>query len=247
MKPKLIALNLLLLAGIVAVALKMRASSQQAERLRQAHVNVAVRPVPAPQVAPLARPEAPPATKYVDVADKNLFSKDRSATVIVEPPKVEPPKPMPPLPVVYGVMGLPSGAKAIMAEKAGGSTRPVRAGDSIGEFKVLALNTRDVVFEWNGKQLEEKIEDLVDRSSSQAVAAGQGGASAAPAGPAAAAPPPPAVNANPTAKDLGIELTPTTRGCKSGDTAPVGAVVDGYRKEGTPSPFGLMGCRWVKQ
>ena len=245
MKPKLIALNLLLVASLGAIVWHARITADEAKKVRQGNVNVPVKPVPAPPLAPVPKPDAPAAAKYVEVADKNLFSKDRNATVIVEPVKVEAPKPMPALPFVYGVMGLPSGAKAIMAEKSGAATRPVRAGDSIGEFKVVSLDTRDVVFDWDGKRIAKKIEDLVDRSATLSASAGQ--QSGAPSGPAAAAAPTPPVNSTPTSKDVGIELTPTTRGCKPGDTSPVGAVVDGYRKEGTPGPFGLMGCRWVKQ
>ena len=80
--------------------------------------------------------------KYADVANKNLFSEDRNPNIIVDPPKVETPKPMPPLPVVYGMMGLPSGTKAIMAEKPGAPSTTVRAGETLGEFKIVALDTQ---------------------------------------------------------------------------------------------------------
>ena len=116
-------------------------------------------------MTPAPKPDAAPATKYADVATKDLFSKDRNPTVVIEPPKVEAPKPMPPLPVVYGVLGLPSGTKAIMAEKAGVASRSVHAGDTIGEFKIASLDPQNVVFDWDGKQISRKIEDLIDRSN----------------------------------------------------------------------------------
>jgi hypothetical protein len=210
-----------------------------------------VKPAAPPPIAPAPKPEATVATRYADVADKNLFSKDRNATVIVDPPKVEVPKPMPPLPVVYGVMGLPSGTKAIMSEKAGSPSTTIRAGDSIGEFKVAALDTQNVTFDWNGKQTTRKLDDLIDRSSSQTASNGQPAAAAAPApgGPAAAAPAPASakpVNTHPTAADLGPDLTPTVKANKPGDTSPNGSIVDGYKKTCIATPFGDR-CTWIKQ
>ncbi len=180
------------------------------------------------------------AAKYADVATRNLFSKDRNPTVIVEAPKVEPPKVMPPLPVVYGVLTLSSGTKAIMAEKTGASSKTVHAGDAIGDFKILAMDANKVTFEWDGKPLERNFDDLVDHSGATAVAAG--GAPAAPP-PAAAAPPVP-----PTAAALGADngsAEAPTKACIPHEDSPIGSVVDGYRKTGAMSPFGIMNCLWV--
>ena len=251
MRPKLIALNGLLLCTLAVVAWQARMRWEEAQTLRRTTVNVPVRPVVPPPIAPAPKPDAAVATKYADVAEKNLFSKDRSATVIIDPPKVEIPKPMPPLPVVYGVMGLPSGTKAIMSEKAGSPSTTIRSGESIGEFKVAALDTQNVTFEWNGKRVTRKIDDLIDRSSSQ-TAAGQPAvaAAAAPGGPAVArpaSPPPPAAPSRPaTSADLGESTTTMTRAVKPGDTSPAGSTVDGYRKTCITTSFGTQ-CQWVKQ
>ncbi len=83
--------------------------------------------------------------------------------VIVDPPKIEKPKEMPPLPVVYGVLALPSGTRAIMAKNKSEPGIPVHEGDAIGEFKIVALDTQNVTFEWDGKEIARKIDDL-DRS-----------------------------------------------------------------------------------
>ena len=97
--------------------------------------------------------------------------------------------------------------------------------------------------------MTRKIDDLIDRSGGTASAGGPAaGPAAPPAGPAA--PPPPTaqmqqVNRNPTAVDMGEVMTDTMRNCKPGDTSPVGAVVDGFRKTNVATPFGPI-CRWMK-
>ncbi len=238
-KPKLIALNLALAASLAAILWQGHAMWVEAQAERRATVNVPVKRVVPPPMIPAPRPEAVQATKYADVAAKNLFSKDRNPTVIVDAPKVEPPKVMPPFPVVYGVLGLPSGMKAIMAERAGSQSRSVRTGDTVGEFKILALDTRKVTFEWDGKQLEKSLDDLTDRSG---VAAS--GTSLAMSGPAAPPPPPSQVTANALGPAIGTDGG--TRACKSDDNSPLGTVVDGYKKTGFASPFGITGCQWTK-
>ncbi len=242
-KPKLIALNAGLALGLILIFWQARVKWDEAQAQRRANVNVAVKHVTPPPTIPAPKPEAVQAAKYADVAQKNLFSKDRNPTVVVEAPKVEPPKVMPPLPVVYGVLGLPSGVKAIMAERSGAQSKPVRTGDTIGEFKILALDLRKVTFEWDGKKLDRNLDDLVDRSGGAANATATAATTGGPA-----VPPPPATTAKPTSAALGAEVgTPDapSRNCTAGDTSPVGTVVDGYKKTGVPSPFGVMGCSWV--
>jgi hypothetical protein len=245
LKPRFIALNILLLASIGIVIWQARARWSEARDERIGALNTKPKPGGQPALAPEPKPEAPPATKYVDVATKDLFSKDRNPDVIAEPVVAEKPKQMPPLPVVYGVMGLPSGTKALMAEKADAPSKSVRAGDKIGEFTIASLDTQTVVFNWDGKDISKKIEDLMDRSAHAPQAA-----SNAAAGPAA--PPPPQVASSPAptlsnGSRLGAELgTPgqSERLCTPGDTAAAGAVVDGYRKVVVVTPFGSS-CRWV--
>lgn len=248
MRPKLIALNGLLVLALAATAWQGRVRWQEARALRRTTLNVPVKPMAPPPLAPAPQPEAAVAAKYADVADKNLFSKDRNANIIVDPPKVEIPKPMPSLPVVYGVMGLPSGTRAIMSEKTGSPSTTIRAGDGIGDFKVAALDTQNVTFEWNGKQITRKLDDLIDRSNSQTGSSGQPAAAApaTPSGPAAAPPPPAPAPAGPrTSADLGPDISPTMKANRPGDTSPAGTVVDGYKKTCVATPFGNM-CQWVK-
>ena len=249
MKPRLIALNVILAAGAAAFAWQALVRMHEAEVVRQARFGKPVKPVAPPPLTPAPKPTAPNAIQYDDVEKKNLFSPDRNNDIVIDPPKVEAPKPMPPLPVVYGVMTLPSGVKVSMAGKAGDPTRMLHAGDTIGEFKIAALDAQNVTFEWNGKPVPKKIEDLIDRSNHQPVAG-----AAQVAGPAAPPPPGPAapaaagqpVNDHPTEANLGVVLTPSSRACQPGDNSAVGAVVAGYKKVVTQSPFGPV-CRWNKE
>ena len=247
MKPKLIALNVCLIVAIAAIAWQARVSWDAAQAQRQSHLRAVVKPAATPPMKPAPKPDPAAAAKYLDVATKDLFSKDRNPNVVVETPKVEPPKPMPPLPVVFGVMGLPSGTKAIMAEKAGASSRTVHTGDTIGAFKIVALDTQNVTFDWDGKDVSRKIEDLIDRSAVAPTANAPQSAGAAAAPPNKSAPPPAPVAAPTSAKDLGVELgaagKPSSRACAAGDSSPAGAVVDGYRKTVSKTPFGSV-CRW---
>jgi hypothetical protein len=214
--------------------------------MRARTLEVKVKPAPVPPVAPAPKPDGATASKYLDVATKNLFSKDRNPTVIIDPPKVEPPKKMPPLPVVYGVLGLPSGTKAMMSEHSGEPSRTVKAGDSIGEFKIASLDPKNVVFEWDGKEIPKKIDDLIDRSAPLDASAA---AASAPAARAVAPPPPPPAQSQNTKAGPGAEF-PTAAGasqraCVPGDSSPTNTVVDGFRKNVVPTPFGNI-CTWIK-
>lgn len=240
-KPKLVALNAALAAGFLLIVWQGRARWVEAQSERRTTLNVPVKRITPPPMTPAPKPDTIQAARYADVAAKNLFSKDRNPTVIVDAPKVEPPKVMPHLPIVYGVLTLPSGARAIMSETVGGPSRSVHSGDIVGEFKILALDSRKVTFEWDGKTLERNLDELVDRSGGTAA-----GASVASKGPAA--PAPTATAAPASAAALGGEVgtaEASVRSCKAGDNSPIGTVVDGYKKAGVDSPFGVMGCRWV--
>lgn len=248
MKSKLTLLNIVLVAAGCATVWQGCVRWNEAQSLRQRTLNVRVKAVQPPPLAALPAPETPPAMKYEDVAKKNLFSADRNDDIVVEPPKA-PPKQMPPLPVSTGVMRMPSGVKAFMSEKAGETAHMVKINDTIGEFKIVALDEQNVTFEWDGKQISRRIEDLIDRSNHQQVAATS--APPSPAGPAFSPPPPTPAPSN-SSKGQGTELTPTTRACQPGETSPdamrqrpAGTVEDGYKKVVTNSPFGPV-CRWVK-
>jgi hypothetical protein len=241
LKPKLILLNVLLVVALGAIAWQARNQWDHAKANRRNNLNVRVTPAAAPPLTPAPKPEAAPAMKYADVATKDLFSKDRNPTVVIEPPKVEAPKKMPPLPVVYGVLGLSSGTKAIMSEKAGLAGRSVRAGDTIGEFKIAALDPEMVIFDWDGQQISRKIEELIDRSGPAQAGGAAAGAASSGAAPAVQKAPAPPIVAGPGKEVPGQSSRP----CVPGDSSPPGTVVGGYKKNGVRTPFGVMGCSWA--
>jgi hypothetical protein len=237
LKPKLILLNVLLVVALGATAWQARKQWDNAKANRRDHLNVQVTPAAAPPLSPAPKPDAATAMKYAEVATKDLFSKDRNPTVVIEPPKVEAPKKMPPLPVVYGVLGLSSGTKAIMSEKAGIAGKSVHVGDTIGEFKIAALDPQTVIFDWDGKQISRKIEDLIDRTGGVPA----GGAAAVAGAPASAQPAAAPIVAGPGKEVPGQASRP----CVPGDSSPPGTVVGGFKKNGVYGPMGLMGCSWA--
>jgi hypothetical protein len=244
LKSGLILSSVLLAAALAAVIWTGTTQWRQAETQRKAILTTPLKTAPVPPAAPVQPLQTPTAVTYADVAEKDLFSKDRNPNVVIEQKPVEEKK-MPPLPTLYGVMGMPSGAQALIAERKGESGHSVRAGESVGEFKILALDTRNITFGWNGKEVSRKVDELIDRTGAEG-----GGAPAAPAAaPSGPAVPPPAAvaNSNATGKHGPIQVgTPTDPAfnCLGNDNSPAGTVDDGFRKTILQSPFGSM-CKWV--
>lgn len=241
MKRKLLLLNAALVALTALAGWRLHEKRLAAKAREQRVLGQSVRPAPPPPLTPLTPAKPVAAAGYIDIAQKMLFSKDRNPVVVVEPPPppapAPPPKPMPALPVVYGVMNLGDGTTAVMSENATARHRGIHPGEQVGEFKLLAVNNQEIVLEWEGKVVTKKLEEVMDRSSQQAVA---GSPSASGATPAASAPPPPVVKGQPAP---GVSIGSGVRACQPGDTSPPGTVVDGMRKVVTDSPFGQV-CRW---
>ncbi len=241
MKRKLIFLNLLLLAGTSFAAWKLR-EQYLADQGRTAHVHR--NPVKVVPVAPaVATPKPDPFTglPYAEVAQKNLFSKDRNPNVVIEAPPPVPVKVMPPLPLVAGVMGLPSGMLALMSEKPEIKPHGVRVNEMVGAFKVVALTPQTVSFEWDGKRIDKKVEELLARAPTPAQAVNSGGPVSLgnPANEAALPGARPA-EAKPGAVVIGNSM----KNCTAGDNSPAGTVADGYKKVVEATPFGNA-CRWI--
>lgn len=238
----LLDLVLVVLAGILFSQLRREWIDEHARTA--AFLAVQIRPVPARPLTLLARFAPLSAVTYSTVAQQNLFSKDRNPQVIidVEPPK---PKPIPAFPVARGVLLWEGTPPAILlSTKSGGAQRAYRAGDQIGEWKLVSVDNQYVTFEWDGREFKKRIDELMDRNAFVAEApAPQAGA--APARQNTAAPKPAGKSLGDTPKDVpGVDVGSTDiRGCESGDSTPVGTIQNGFKKVVSATPFGSA-CRW---
>ena len=243
---------LLALAGALGWLLRnhwLEAQARQNATLSRAPQSKAVMPPPLQQpVKPVA------AAEYLEVAEKMLFSKDRNPTVVLEPPPAPPPPPpMPALPSYHGQMAIGEPVILLSAEKF--PQKSYHAGETIGEFKVLRFDHEKVAFDWNGKTVERRLQEITAKEAPPAATAAA--ATPAPAGVASlsssvAAKP---VTATPQAgasavgsKDdplFGPESRPGVRACVGGDNSPAGSMHNGYRKVSTVTMFGEI-CTWEK-
>jgi hypothetical protein len=234
-------LDLLLLGLVVVCAFALRDRWTSAEQREMAMLRQVIRAETAPSLPPITAEKPTAAAAYLEVAQHFVFSRDRNPTVILDPPAPPPPppppKPMPSLPVAYGVIDLGGGPMIFLADKAGGQQKAYKAGDQVGEFKLVSVARHEVVLEWDGKVINKRYIDLVDRNAL---------AHRAPAAPGptqAAAPKTEAVKIAPVKAGPGTELGATTRACVPGDTTPAGTVENGFRKVVSRTPFGES-CRW---
>jgi hypothetical protein len=252
LRRNLLALDLLLLAlcglgGWRFTEFRRERLADQASYLKRREVAV-----PAPVVL-MPQPLAPVAAgPYVEVAQKLLLSADRNPSVILD---VVPPKVMPALPRAYGAMDLGDGPRVVLAAAHGSPQRSYAVGETIGEFKLLAITQAGVVFEWDGKQVAARYGELRDLTVPEPArtaaapaarpAPGQGPQAAPPPG----APPAPAgvqtIVSSTNAQGKPGPGNGWARPCQRGDTSPDGTVADGYRKVIQDIGFG-KNCYWEK-
>jgi hypothetical protein len=234
LKRKLILLNLVLAALTAVAGWQWRVRWLAAKAHENAVLGRKTPAAPAPPHSPLANVAPTVAAQYIDIANKVLFNKERNPNLpLPEPPAPPPPEPMPALPVIRGVLNI-DGPSAIMSEQAGGSGKEVHPGDTIGPFKLLAVNNEEIVLEWKGQEVRRRVAELKDRSASEPVAA------ALPVGQPAAPPPPkPVIVKAGPGQDMGAGR----KACNPGDNTPDGTVMDGMKKVSWDTPFG-KGCAW---
>jgi hypothetical protein len=232
-KRKLFIANLALLGLSVAIAVHLRREWIEARAREQAILQQRIKPVPPPPVTPLPAPQPVIAAGYIDIAQKDLFSKDRNPTVVIETTAPPPKPPMPKLPLFHGLVDLGDGPMAIMSEGPKGPHRDYQPGEKVGAFKLVAVNNEQIVLEWEGQTITKSVDEMLDRTV----------APATPAGPAVADKAPPAQPLPPAQPKPGGDLGRGTKACQPGDSSPDGTVADGMRKVIKPTPFGSR-CYW---
>ncbi|MBZ5578521.1 MAG: hypothetical protein LAP40_18320 [Acidobacteriia bacterium] len=236
MRRKLLALNAVLGLLTVYAGWQLRQSWRAGKAREAAELGRKVPAAPPPPFTAL--PGAPPvvAGGYADIAQKTLFDRSRNPTVAVELPPAPPPVPMPPLPAFYGLMNLGDGPLAILSVDSGGE-KAVHVGEAIGQFKLVGVNTEEIALEWDGQTVRKRLSELAAAQPAQP----QSAARTEVAAPVGAAPP---VLPTPTRQGPGNDVGNGYRSCVPNDSTPAGAVVDGYRKLVTTTPFGES-CTWV--
>jgi hypothetical protein len=271
MNRRLVLLDAVLLLFAGGLAWMLRAHYLEARARESAMLNKKVPPkaVLAPPAPAPARPAQP--SDYVEVAQKMLFSKDRNPNVVVEAPKPVPEPPMPALPIYHGQMDIGEPVAFLSLPTQAATQKGYRAGDSVGDFTLVAFDPDKIELEWHGKRVERKPDDLAPKEPPPPAAGTPGAARGTPGAPQGARPAPaaprPAANAAPeqpaaaapvTAlgsssgtpapansepKGLGAEIGEGVRACLPGDQSPSGTVLSGYQKRSVPSMFGSI-CRW---
>ena len=243
MRQRLMIVSIVLFAATGVGLWRFRTDYRQAqERYR---ILQAAKPAAAPPPAPAPVPGAVQPGSFLDAAAKYLFSPDRNPTVVVEQPKA---KPRPALPQLYGVINVGDGPIALMTIKPNEPHKPVRAGETIGEFKLLAASKDHITLEWDGQKIEKQVSDLLVRGASGTTAGAGGGTAISATGgsqtPGAGRGTPivnPSVPVPKIEPMIGAPMqgaNGTVYASPPGDTAPDGAILNGKKKVVRQTPFG---------
>lgn len=242
---RLFLLNVLLLAGIAWATLKLMDLREETARREQlVHASAPALPK-AKGTSAVAQPERTVAANYLDIAARLLFSKDRNPTVIIAPPPV---KTVPAFPLAYGVLMMADPPIIMMAAKKGDPQKGFRAGDQIGDYKIVSFDNRTITFAWDGQKFTKNVQELVDRDAQSAALINRQNVQNVPEPTAAA--PAPAVK---VLSDVGgsqqgapgQDIGGGIRACAPGDTAAPGTVSGGMVKVVSETPFGKV-CRWER-
>jgi hypothetical protein len=181
-------LALLALAGSIVWILRAEWLAAQSRERAVLEKRVAPKPVFSPPPSAPVKPASP--AEYVEVADKMLFAKDRNPNVVIETPPPKPEPPMPALPNYHGQMSI--GEPVIFLSAAGAAQHGFHAGDTVGDFKLVSFDTESVEFEWHGKSVRRKLDEIKAKETPQTTAQQRPAAPVPPpAGAAAASTPAP--------------------------------------------------------
>lgn len=241
MNRKLIALNVALGALVVWAGFGLRQMWLVSKARDAAEFQRKSGAVPVAPLTPLEKQKAVVPANYKLIADKLLLHPSRNPDVIVDPPPPPPPEPpMPPLPVYHGLMNLGNGPTAFMGKTASSPYEIVHPGETIGEFKLLSVNEKEIELEWHGKKVRKAVDELTDNSHlSEVAAAPDPGQGRAVNEPPHSPPPPPQADTGPGEEHSQFR----TASCQANDNAPDGTVRNGYRKTHRQTPFGNI-CLW---
>ena len=236
MNRKLGLLNALLALVVIYGGFQLRNEYRAAKAREAALRAVRISPAPAPPFVALPNDAPVLPSGYKDVAIKDLFHPSRNPDVPVDlPPPPPPPPPMPALPGYHGQMNLGDGPMALLVEKPGMPEKAIMPGETIGQFKLVDVNTNEITFAWtlNGDLARRSLREVADNSVAAATADTR-------SSPAASAPPPPVVQSN---TGPGAITGFGFKECIPNDSSPEGTIDGGFRKTITTTPFGKS-CRW---
>ena len=234
MNRKLIALNVALVLIVAFAGWQLRKQWKAAKQREAAKLNVPVKKLPPPPFEKLAPQPAVAPTGYYEVASKMLWDRSRNPNIVVEPPPPPPPPPpMPPLPAFHGLLNFGDEPIALLSV-ANQGPKGIKPGEQVGQFKLLAVNSEVITFEWNGEKVQRNTSDLT--GVARAVAVAEAGLRTD--GPVAPPPPP-----KPALVGPGEETGRGFKTCNINDGNAAGSVVDGYKKTVFTTPFG-QSCAW---
>ncbi len=243
MNRKVMLLNVLLVALALWLGWTLRAKWLDEEAHRRDMLKQAIRSVTVPPPPPSPAVQRPVAAEYLEVAQRTLFTKDRNPNVEIPiPPAPPPPPPVPPLPVYRGQMAI--GEPVVFLATGPTDEKGYRKGDMVGKFKLVAFDHDNITLEWDGKNLEHKVTDLVSREPQQAQQQTAAPAPSAPAAPVTSlgAATPRKLDGDDKNPVLGTDMG-GPRACVAGDNSPAGTIVSGYKKVMTATLMG-QSCHW---
>ena len=249
MNRKLLVLNTALGIGVIYAGIQLHSEWVAAKARQSTMPGPAPKPAAVVPLAPLPQQPAVLPSVYEKVAQNDLFDASRNPTIPVDPPPpLPPPKNPPPLPSFHGMMdfGDPQGPVALITENNTPGHEEVHAGETIGEFKLLAFDRKEMTLEWDGKVLHKRLNE---GGSERAQAPARPVAGPAPLelnGVVPGQAPQKQADEQPTRQqDLGpgVQMTDSVRACQAGDTAAAGTVNGGYIKQVNNSPMGQQ-CIW---
>ena len=172
-----------------------------------------------------------PPQSFVEIVDRNVFSELRGA----QPLQPEVAEKAPPLPLLFGTMDLGNGRFALMAPGGAGQagSKGVKPREEIGGYKLVSVNTSNVVVQWQDAKTTLEITTSTQRTPGMVEKTAS--AHSAPITTAGAAP----TSAKANYSSLGGAASHSTAP-PSPQAVPVGAVVDGKRKVLLQGPFGAQ-------